>query len=72
MKTLELPTTNEEIRAETKRIGREIKEHQAAVKMLVTHLRLIQDQCDHKGQETGFNERDGSWANPCPTCGEYH
>lgn len=26
--------------------------------------------CKHKGAQTGYNERDGSWMAPCPTCGD--
>lgn len=32
-------------------------------------LDTIQAGCDHKGAQRGYNERDGSWMNPCPHCG---
>lgn len=33
-------------------------------------LRLVQSRCKHVGAQTGYNQRDGSWMAPCPTCGE--
>lgn len=32
-------------------------------------LRLVQSRCKHVGAKRGYNERDGSWMAPCPTCG---
>lgn len=32
-------------------------------------LRLVQSRCQHVGAQRGYNERDGSWMAPCPTCG---
>lgn len=32
-------------------------------------LKVCTDICDHRGAQTGCNERDGSWMNPCPKCG---
>jgi hypothetical protein len=36
---------------------------------MVGLLKLVQSRCKHVGAERGYNERDGSWMNPCPTCG---
>ena len=36
---------------------------------IVGLLRLVQGKCDHAGAKRGYNERDGSWMNSCPTCG---
>jgi len=33
-------------------------------------LRLVQSRCTHVGASRGYNERDGSWMSPCPTCGD--
>lgn len=35
-------------------------------------LRIVQSRCKHVGAERGYNERDGSWMAPCPTCGDSH
>lgn len=32
-------------------------------------LEICTNACDHNGAQTGYNERDGSWMNPCPKCG---
>jgi hypothetical protein len=33
-------------------------------------LDLMQRNCKHPGAQRGYNERDGNWMNPCPTCGK--
>ena len=33
-------------------------------------LQLVQKNCAHQGAQHGYNERDGNWMSPCPTCGE--
>lgn len=35
---------------------------------LRTFLDIMQWNCKHEGAVRGYNERDGSWMNPCPTC----
>lgn len=32
-------------------------------------LQLVRQNCGHPNASRGYNERDGSWMNPCPTCG---
>ncbi len=32
-------------------------------------LDLVQRNCKHPAATRGYNERDGNWMNPCPTCG---
>ena len=50
---------------------REWREHDKRVEATVVGLlRLICSRCKHVGAVTGYNERDGSWMAPCPTCGE--
>ena len=51
------------LRAKMKSIEAEIAPYAFA-------LRHYQSLCKHPGQKTGYNERDGSWANPCPVCGQ--
>jgi hypothetical protein len=67
--TLKSPATKTQIKAEIKKLLALLAERQAEVKLLRNAIGHYQNQCDHKGQKTGFNERDGSWGNPCPTCG---
>lgn len=57
------------IKTECKRIREAIKGHQAELKILTSMIRAIQDGCAHEGQKVGYNDRDGDWASPCPTCG---
>jgi hypothetical protein len=60
------------IKTETSRFRQMIQERQAEIKLLRSAMEHYQKQCTHPGQKTGYNERDGSWANPCPVCGESH
>lgn len=69
---IKFPMTKAEIKRETERLEQEITTRRAEIKVLAEALGTIQAQCKHEGQKTGYNERDGSWANPCPTCGESH
>lgn len=62
-----------EIKREARRLMALLRDedarHKAARSALVVQIQAVRGQCDHKGQETGYNERDGSWGNACPTCG---
>jgi biotin-(acetyl-CoA carboxylase) ligase len=69
---IKMPMTDEEIKAEATRLRHEITQRSDEIEVLASALRQVQKQCKHKGQQTGYNERDGDWANPCPTCGESH
>lgn len=68
--------TRDEIAAEIKSLRQQIDprrsqiaEIQGEISTLMLGVKHYQRQCKHEGQETGHNERDGSWGNPCPTCG---
>jgi len=37
--------------------------------VIIGLLDLVTARCKHVGAQTGYNERDGSWMNACPTCG---
>lgn len=63
------PVPKEKIREEYQRLHAELKRLDYERDGVVDLIRMIQKGCDHKGQVTGCNERDGSWGNPCPTCG---
>lgn len=60
---------NATIKAETAKLRNEIATRLAEIKVLQSAIQSYVSQCKHKGQKTGSNERDGSWGNPCPTCG---
>lgn len=50
---------------------REWQAHDKRVESTVIGLlRLMQSRCKHVGAKRGYNERDGSWMSPCPTCGD--
>lgn len=66
---LKIPASNEEIKAEIAALNNQIKQRTTETELLryaVGHYRKF---CKHEGQVTGRNDRDGSWGNPCPTCG---
>jgi hypothetical protein len=51
-------------------LAREWQRHSERVRSTVTGLlNLVQSRCKHVGAQRGYNERDGSWMNRCPTCG---
>jgi hypothetical protein len=51
-------------------LAREWQQHSERVRSTVTGLlKLVQSRCKHVGAQRGYNDRDGSWMNSCPTCG---
>jgi hypothetical protein len=68
--TLKLPVTEAEIKEETTKLRNEIALRNSEIQLLRDAIQHYQKQCKHPGQKTGYNERDGSWANPCPVCGD--
>ncbi len=67
--TLKIPCTEEEIKLETEKLRNQIFKLSSEEKLLRQAIKHYQSLCDHKGQKTGYNDRDGSWGSPCPTCG---
>jgi hypothetical protein len=46
------------------------RQFDALVERTITGLlQILVGSCKHPGAATGYNERDGSWMNPCPVCG---
>ena len=45
------------------------KQDQRVESTVIGLIRLVQARCKHVGAKRGYNERDGSWMAPCPTCG---
>ena len=43
--------------------------HKRVETTVIGLLQLVQSRCEHVGAATGYNQRDGSWMAPCPTCG---
>lgn len=66
---LKAPVTKEQIKRELAKLLAEIARRESDLKLLRQAVKHYQGQCDHAGQVTGSNERDGNWGNPCPTCG---
>jgi hypothetical protein len=62
-------TTNVQIKVAVETLNSEIQARQSELNILKTMRSQCQQYCKHEGQQTGYNERDGSWGNPCPTCG---
>ena len=63
----------EEIRRKTEAIRAALAELRAktdiAKEVLVPLLEMAQRRCTHEDAQRGYNGRDGSWMNTCPTCG---
>jgi hypothetical protein len=68
--TLKMPVTEDEIKTEVKKLQEQIKLRESQIDLLGRAVEHYRSFCTHPGQKTGYNERDGSWANPCPVCGE--
>lgn len=62
----------ETIKRETSKLSSEIALKKREIEVMRAAIQQYQKMCNHPGQETGYNERDGSWANPCSICGESH
>ncbi len=67
--TLTFPVPKDQIPNEVRRLSDEVKKSKAVMDLACKLLDLVRGCCDHAGQVTGSNDRDGSWGNPCPTCG---
>lgn len=61
--------SKEDIKKALKALNDEILARESELKILVTMVRQCQSYCKHQNQKTGYNDRDGSWGSPCPTCG---
>lgn len=63
-----------DIKASTSKLMNILKTWQAKDKLVTTAiiglLKVVRSNCDHKGAQRGYNERDGDWMNPCPHCGD--
>ena len=70
--SLKVPADLDTIRAETSKFRQMVQERKTEIELLWKAIEHYQKQCPHPGQATGYNERDGSWASPCPVCGESH
>jgi hypothetical protein len=66
--------TTDDIKRSTdalRELMRQWREHDKRVESTVIGLlRLVQSRCKHVGAARGYNERDGNWMAPCPTCGK--
>lgn len=67
--TLKAPASEAEIKEEIAKLRAKIAGRRSEIEMLCKAVKHYQDQCSHPGQVTGYNERDGSWGNPCKVCG---
>jgi len=68
--TLKIPVTNDEIKEEIMNLRDAIALRNSEIQLLRDAIAHYQKQCKHPGQKTGYNERDGNWATPCPICGD--
>lgn len=68
--TVQFPVPFEQIPAEVKRLTDYIKAANAGIEVARTMLHMVRKGCKHENAQRGYNERDGSWMNPCPHCGE--
>ena len=70
MRTVVFPVPKEKIQEICEALMGDLKALSAEQKLTSTLLGMVREGCEHPGQKTGHNERDGSWANPCPICGD--
>lgn len=68
--TLIIPKDDKTIKEEINKLSEQISIRKSEIDILVHGIKHYRKFCKHKGQKTGYNERDGSWANPCPICGD--
>ena len=68
--SIEFPVPFEKIPEVVKALDEIIRARQADIKLASTMLGLARQGCKHEGAQTGNNECNGSWMNPCPHCGE--
>ena len=54
---------------ETKRLRDYISSLETNAKIAREVLKMVCRACTHEGAKRGYNERDGSWMNPCRHCG---
>lgn len=67
--TVTFPIAFENIPAEVKKLTEFIRGKRAEVEVASKMLAMVREGCEHKDAERGYNERDGSWMNPCSHCG---
>lgn len=68
--TVSFPVAFEAIPEEVRKLTTFIRGHEAEIKVARTMLEAVRKGCEHKDAKRGYNERDGSWMNPCPHCGD--
>ena len=66
---IKIGASEEEIKEATKKLSDEIALRQFEIEQLRLAIGVYRKQCKHTNQKKGYNERDGSWGNPCPVCG---
>jgi len=66
---VQFPVPFEQIPAEVKKLTDFINGIDAELEIASKMLGLVRQGCKHVNAKRGYNERDGSWMNPCPHCG---
>lgn len=61
---LKISCNKADIKSETDKLRQEIDLRKSEIEILRHAIGHYQKQCDHKGQQTGYNERSGSWGGP--------
>lgn len=67
--TVQFPVAFDQIPAEVKKLTDYIRAANAGIEVARTMLAMVRKGCKHENAQRGYNERDGSWMNPCPHCG---
>ncbi len=67
--SIQFPVAYEDIPAAAKTLREFIRGRQAEIEAARKMLGMVRQGCDHRDAKAGYNERDGSWMNPCPHCG---
>lgn len=67
--TVNFPVPFDAIPAEVKKLTDFINGRRSEIDVAVSMLQHVRMGCKHENAKRGYNERDGSWMNPCPHCG---
>lgn len=66
---IEFPIDHAEIPKHVRELRAFIDQRKMEIELASKMLKMVREGCKHENAEHGWNERDGSWMNPCPHCG---
>ena len=64
-----LPASKEIIQEKVQEYRELIKEREEEIRLYLHAITYYQGLCQHEGQTSGYNVRDGHWTTDCTVCG---